>query len=51
LSDTKVYEPEIRALLGTATQVNLAAVKGTIPSLGYQKEDAKRLLASQQQVV
>jgi hypothetical protein len=28
-------------------EVNLAAVKGIIPNLGFQKEDCKRVLASQ----
>jgi len=42
-------EKEESVKLFRKAEVNLAAVKGTIPGLGYQKEDAKRLLASQQQ--
>ena len=38
LSDTKVYEPEIRGRLGTAARTNLPVVKPDVVDLDGQKE-------------
>ena len=43
-----IREKEEAVKLLRKAEVNYAAVKGIIPNLGYQIQDAKRLLASQQ---